>query len=270
MSSPADTPTPELSARERAEISSLADGTLDPGRRAEVQARIDASPELRALYERERRVVEMLHRARTTDRAPASLRARIEAQRPSGATRARRRFVYGAALAGALAVAVVALTLILPAGTPVAPSVSQAAALGALGPAAPAPAGNPDAPNALLDRSVEDLYFPNWLHDFGWRATGQRVDRLGGRTAVTVYYEYKGHTRVYTIAYTIVGSPALKAPVGATNWLHGVQLRTLTLDGRRVVTWRRGEHTCVLSGNGVPVAVLQRLAAWKPSAQDRS
>ena len=42
MSSSAD--TPELSPRELADLSALADGTLDSARRAEVQARITASP----------------------------------------------------------------------------------------------------------------------------------------------------------------------------------------------------------------------------------
>jgi len=262
MSSSADAPTPQLSARERAEISALADGTLDPSRRDDVRARINGSPELRTLYERERAVVEVLRRARTTDRAPASLRARIEAQRPSTTTRARRRLVYGGSLAVALAAVIAALALILPAGTPAAPSVSQAAALAARGPTATAPNGNPSAPNALLDREVEDLYFPNWLHDFGWRAVGQRVDRIGGRLAVTVYYARRGQT----LAYTIVGSPVLKPPAVTTTWLHGIELRTLTLGGRLIVTWRRDNHTCILSGVDVPAPVLQQLAAWNPPA----
>ena len=38
-----------------AELSALADGTLEPARRAEVKAQIAASPERHALYERERR-----------------------------------------------------------------------------------------------------------------------------------------------------------------------------------------------------------------------
>ena len=46
-----------------------------------------ARPSYRALYERERRAVEILHRARATDRAPAALRARIEAERPSARVR---------------------------------------------------------------------------------------------------------------------------------------------------------------------------------------
>ncbi|MGB0094653.1 MAG: hypothetical protein WBP81_19235, partial [Solirubrobacteraceae bacterium] len=62
MSSSADTPEP--GPRELADLSALADGTLDPARRAEVQARITASPELSALYGRERMVVERLREAR--------------------------------------------------------------------------------------------------------------------------------------------------------------------------------------------------------------
>ena len=62
-------------ASELADLSAMADGTLDPSRRAEVEAHISASPELSALYERERRVVAALHQARSSDRAPAALRA---------------------------------------------------------------------------------------------------------------------------------------------------------------------------------------------------
>jgi hypothetical protein len=37
----------------------------------------------------------------------------------------------------------------------------------------------------------------------------------------------------------------------------------LTVDGRRVVTWQRRHHTCVLSGDSVDTATLTKLAAWK-------
>src|SRR5438477_12085133 len=120
---------PSPTEHQLAELSALADGTLDPSRRAAVEAWIASSPELTARYERERGVVEILHHARATDRAPARLRARIEAERPSARVRARRRVTYSGALAGALAALALALVLILPAGTPGAPSVSQAAAL---------------------------------------------------------------------------------------------------------------------------------------------
>src|SRR5947209_5372203 len=114
----------ELTAQQMADLSALADGTLDAARRTDVQTWIDASPTLTAAYERERRLVEALHAAATSDRAPAHLRARIDAARPSRSTRARRRLVYGGSLAGALAAVALALVLILPAGTPGAPSVS--------------------------------------------------------------------------------------------------------------------------------------------------
>jgi hypothetical protein len=244
--------------RELAELSALADGSLDPARRADVSARIAASPELSALLEREQRVVELLYEARTETRAPAALRARIEAQRPRASVRARRRTVYTGSLAGALAAVVLALVLILPAGTPGSPSISQAAALANLGPAAAAPTRDSKEPQKL-DTRVENLYFPNWGSSLHWRAVGQRSDKIAGRLAVTVYYTWRGKR----VAYTIVGAPALNTPAATVRTLNGTQLHTLRLRGRLVVTWRRAGHTCVLSGPGVPAAVLQHLAAWK-------
>ncbi len=261
MASRADHTKP--TAAELAELSALADGTLDPARRADVEGRISASPELIALYERERRVVDALHHARATERAPQRLRARIEASRPSRATVARRRFTYAGAAVAAFAAIALALVLALPSGTPGAPSVSEAAALAARGPAHAAPTPDPSMPAARLNQSVGDVYFPNWTSSFGWRAVGARTDELGGRTAVTIYYTWKGDT----IAYTIVHSPPLTEPSSApASNSDGTQLRTLTLNGRVVVTWRRAGDTCVLSGSGIKADELQKLAAWKVPA----
>jgi hypothetical protein len=259
MASRADQTT---TATELADVSALADGTIDPARKADVQAHIAASHELTALYERERRVVAALHRARATERAPAPLRARIEAARPSGAARTRRRLVYGGATAAAFAAVVLALVLAVPSGTPGSPSVSDAAALAARGPVQAAPAPDPSMPGARLHQSVGDVYFPNWTSQFGWKAVGARVDKLGGRTAVTVYYRWKGDT----IAYTIVHSPSLAEPPANASTSGGTELRTLELNGREVVTWRRAGDTCVLSGAGVKAAELQKLAAWRVPA----
>jgi hypothetical protein len=256
MSSQADNPT--LSDRELADLSALADGTIDPARRPEVEARIAASPELSALYERERKVVEMLHQIATTDRAPARLRARIEAQRPKPAALARRRFGYAGALVGALAAAALALALILPGGTPGSPSVSDAAALAVKGANQPAPMPDPSEPKGTIGDGIQDVYFPDWKGHFHAVATGQRRDGLGGRPAVTVYYRWKGKM----VAYTIVGLPALSQPNANVSEKNGVSLRTLTIDGRTVVTWRRDGHTCVISGPGLSASDLQRLAAW--------
>jgi hypothetical protein len=258
MQMPSAADKSKLTSAQLADLSTLADGTLDPARRAEVQAWISSSPEVTALYERERRAVEILHRARVSDRAPAALRARIEAQRPRARTRVRQRLSYGGALAASLAVIALALVLILPSGTPGAPSVSQAAALALRGTAAPPPTPDPTAPNEKLGQNVGEVYFPNWSNRFGWRAVGQRIDHIGGRLAVTVYYAWRGRR----IAYTIVSAPALAAPAARVTRLSGTELRTLALGGRLVVTWRRQDHTCVLSGNGVPAWMLQRLAAW--------
>jgi hypothetical protein len=250
---------PEPSRRELAELSALADGTLDPARRADVQAHISASPQLTELYARELGSVELLHRARERDRAPAALRARIEAARPSPASRARRRVGYGGALAGALAVVVLALVLILPAGTPGAPSLGQAAGLAGLSATAPAPGLDPRAPNTKLATRIEDLYFPNWQGKFNWRAVGWRSDRINGRLALTMYYTGRQHR----VAYTIVGAPTLGMPSGSAQTIHGVQFQTVRIGGRTVVTWRESNHTCLLSGPGVPASVLRMLASWK-------
>jgi len=249
----------DLSPRELADLSALADGTIDPRRRTEVEARIAASPELTALYERERRVVELVHDANATVRAPAALRARIEASRPSRPVRARRRMVYGGSLVGALAAAVLALVLLLPGGTPGAPSVSQAAGLAVLVPVSGPPVPDQGSPNRL-EATIEGVYFPNWGSRLHWRAIGQRVDHINGRSAVTVYYEW-GDKRV---AYTIVGAPVLKVPAAEVTREDGVEYRTLMLGDRTVVTWRRAGHTCVLSAKGVPASDLRQLAAWKP------
>ncbi|MEA2147496.1 MAG: hypothetical protein QOG59_3083, partial [Solirubrobacteraceae bacterium] len=195
-----------------------------------------------------------------TERAPERLRARIAAARPSRPVRARRRATYGGGVAGALAAVVLALVLALPSGTPGAPSISQAAALAGLGADAPAPVPDPDAPAVKLGAKVGHVYFPNWTKRFGWEAIGRRTDRISGRTSTTVFYKDWHGKR---IAYTIVGAPALTAPRAQVTKLHGTVLRTLTLHGRLVVTWRRSGHTCVLSGPGVPAAVLQQLAAWR-------
>ncbi len=244
------------------DISALADGTLDPARREALEAEIKASPELSDLYERERRVVELIHEARASDQAPERLRARIERMRPSERTRTRRRLQYGGAFAAALAVAATAFLLILPAGTPGAPSVSEAASVALRGPAGPLYKSEGTTPPASVGADIEEVYFPDWSHKFGWRAVGERTDRINDRKAVTVYYDGHGQR----IAYTIVAAPALKQPAASTTWLHGTELRTLNLGGRMVVTWRRAGHTCILSAAGVSPAVLQKLAAWKVPA----
>ena len=107
-----------LSTEEMAELAALADGTLPAGRRAAVEARVAASPELRELVERQRRAV-LAARALESDDVPASLRATVDDRR----SERRRRRVPRPLLAGAAAVAAVAVAAaVVLSGGPGAPS----------------------------------------------------------------------------------------------------------------------------------------------------
>ena len=202
------------------------------------------------LSEPEQAIVRALHGAAMTERAPAGLRERLATERARGRARSglappARRFRVGSGAATILAAAIVAAVLLIPGSSPITPQVSAAAALATRGAAAPAPALDPTASYRLTAR-VGSLHFPNWEEHRGWRAVGSRTDRLGNRDVMTVYYARDGRT----IAYSIVSSPALGSPGHRTFMLHG----------RTVVTWRERDHTCLLSGSGVPAATLRSLA----------
>lgn len=84
------------------ELAALADGSLDPRRRAAVKARVAGSPELAALLAEQERAIALMREAAATVEAPAALRARVAAQR-----RPRRRpALIGAFAAAALAAAI--------------------------------------------------------------------------------------------------------------------------------------------------------------------
>jgi hypothetical protein len=208
----------------------------------------------------EQRVASALERAAATQRAPERLRARIEADRPRAATVARRRTaLYGGTLASAVAVVLLLVAFLIPAGTPGGPSVSEAAALATRGATSAGPGPDPRAPWTRLEQNVGRVYFPSWADPrLGWAAVGQRGDQLRGRHAVTVYYQGHGTQ----IAYTIISGPGLPQPKAPVIHKGAERLRTLSVNGRLVVTWRRAGHTCVLSGMGVTADDLERLAAW--------
>ena len=58
-----------------------------------------------------------------------------------------------------------------------------------------------------------------------------------------------------------MSGPGLPVPAGPVVRKGDERLRTLSVDGRLVVTWKRAGHTCVLSGMGVTADELQQLAA---------
>lgn len=239
-----------------AELTALADGTLQGRRRAQLLAEIGRSPELAERFEKQRRAVGALRSV--DERAPSWLRARVQ---PESRPRRRRRISFSRPLAGGLAAGAafaVLLALVLPGGAG-GPTVVEASELAAQPAEEPAPGPVRSEP-AILDARAEGLAFPNWAREFGWRATGRRVDEIDGRRAVTVFYEKEGRR----IGYTILSGDPVDPPDEATTAdREGVTLRGLAAGGRVIVTWLRGGHTCVLSGTGVDAATLLDLAAWQ-------
>lgn len=251
----------EPSDRDLSELAALADGALSAKRAARLEQRIASSPQLAAALDVQQRAVRAARTVRSLDDpAPERLRARVERERTRRARAAPRRLLRVAAGGVATACACVALALVvLPSGAGD-PTVFEAAALAQRPASSATPARLPGRPG-LLDRRAEGLDFPDWEAKFRWRATGARVDELDGRRATTVFYENPGAVR---IGYTILSGPAIDPPKGARVAVReGTELRIIERGGRRVVTWLRGGHTCVLSGAGVKPAVLLDLAGWR-------
>jgi anti-sigma factor RsiW len=247
-----------LSELEVAELCALADGTLPPERRAEVEARVAASPELLEVVERQRRAVDAT-RLLADDQPPASL---IETVSDHTDRRSRTgRLIPRLALAAGLAAAVAVAATVVLIGGPGGPTVADAARL-----AGQTPNGPPPRPQGKgsqkLALAVEGVTFPNLAQWAGWEAVGARRGRIDGRAATVVFYE-KGGRR---IAYVIVAGSGLSRPsAGRTTNRRGVDFQVLRLNGRLAVTWRRGGHTCVLIGDAT-TAELLKLAGWPLSS----
>jgi hypothetical protein len=194
--------------------------------------------------------------------APLALRERIEADRERAVARGagtRRRRLRGLLLPAGGLVAALVVAVVVIAGGGGAPSVLATASLAARGPVLPAPAE--DKANNLLKSSVEGVPFPYW-GELKWESTGARDDKIDGRDARTVYYDNPKGVRA---AYTILGGDAIDPPSDAAKRTDkGVQLFVVEDKGRRVVTWERNGHTCVLSAPlAVPEQKLLDLAAWQ-------
>ena len=234
--------------QEMAELSALADGTLPPERRAEVEARVAASPELLELVERQRSAVTATQ-ALAEDQPSASLVESVEGLRSR--RRPRARFVPRLALAGGLAVVAAVVAAVVLTGGPGGPTVADAARLANQPANAPPPLAN--SPTTLAAH-VEGVVFPNLARRAGWKATGVRHGHIDGRPATVVFYSKD----LRRIAYVIVSGSGLPRPVK-----NGPRYQTLTVDGRLIVTWERGGRTCVLVGDATRPELL-RLASLPP------
>ncbi len=241
-----------LSEREIAELSALADGTLPPDRLAEVKARVAASPELQELVQRQRLALTAT-RSLSEEQPSASLTLTVESL-GRGRTAHRSRGLIPRVAAG-LAVVTAAVAVVVLTGGPGGPTVADAARLAEQTPNEPAPAA---VSPTNLGLGVERVAFPNLADAFGWKALGVRHAKVDGRTATVVFYG-KGDRR---IAYVIVGGAGLPKPAASqTSGRSGVEYRMLRVNGRLAVTWRRGGHTCILVGQATSGELL-RLASW--------
>jgi hypothetical protein len=247
----------QLTERERADLARLADGTLPARRRAELEARVAASPHLRAGLEAQRRAVALVRGA--GGEAPAGLRARLQDARRAAAPRARRwRIGLGAGLAAAATGTALALVLTLPGDVPGGPTVVQAAQVASRPPQGPAPR-HLSADPSRLNVAVDGIAFPNWDYRLHWPAVGRRTDLIHGRRVTTVYY--RRGPRV--VGYAIIAGKRVPPPVATSPVIQGHTVyRHFRAGNRTVVTWVRDGHTCVLTGADTPVDVMVRLAAW--------
>jgi hypothetical protein len=101
----------EADARGVSELAALADGSLAPERRADVEARVDASPILAERLAEQERAVALLRGAEAEVEAPDGLRERLEAQRSPRSGRTPRRLAFGAVAAAAVAAVAVAVVV---------------------------------------------------------------------------------------------------------------------------------------------------------------
>ena len=99
----------EPSEHDVVELAALADGSLPSERRPALEARLAVSPELAERLAEQQQALALTRHAVEGVEAPASLRAHIDAQRPTRRAPIRRRLTLVAA--GATAVAAVAIGL---------------------------------------------------------------------------------------------------------------------------------------------------------------
>lgn len=103
----------EAFGQEIAELAALADRSLAPERRAALEARVAASPELANRLAEQQQAVELARSAVDGVEAPAALRARIDAKRRLPRVSTSRRLVLTGVAAAAVSVAALAVGLVV-------------------------------------------------------------------------------------------------------------------------------------------------------------
>jgi hypothetical protein len=209
------------------------------------------------------RAPEELHRrteALIAERTGASDGADRSSGRSPGA-RLGHRLRLGGPLGLVVAAVAIALVVILSGGggssSPL--SVRAAAALTLRRATMGAPAEQ-RGERASLTANVDGVVFPYWGERFGWRTSGSRSDRIGGRAVRTVFYS---DSRGQRVGYAIVGgSPPPDLSGGLVRWRGGTPYRLITQGNEHIVAWLREGHLCVVAGREVSPETLLRLASW--------
>jgi hypothetical protein len=233
-------------------ITRLVDNTLSDAERPAIEAWAGERPDISRQVAIQRGVADALSRSgpEPPERLLAAVRDRVHASDQGKARRtlpawlgsklAARPALGGAALAAVCAVVALVIVGILP-GTS-SPSIPAAAKLAF----APSTGAAPAAKSAtLLDISYAGITYPNYAR-FAVQPTGRRTDRIGGRSALTVFYRLPNGAR---LSYTVFSGAPVSLPRAARPVVFdGVRLRTFTIrSGLAVVTLVRFGRTCVLA-----------------------
>jgi hypothetical protein len=254
-------------------ITQLVDGSLSDAGRGAAEALRAARPGVTAEVASEQRVVAELKSSAPAvpDHLVAAITQRVQARYGpapalSLAGRARPLRGWRAAITGAaaLAVTLVVVLLLLGGGSSSSgPSIVRAAELAYAPAIKPAP---PVRSARFLDLSYGGVTFPNYERPFGVLPSGERFDRLGGRSALTVFYRLRNGTR---LSYTVFSGKAVPRPSEARAVLYdGVRLHVFLAGSRlAVVTLVRFGRTCVLAA-ATPKDLVLAFAAEPIRPQD--
>lgn len=247
-------------------ITSLVDGTASESERAALEEWAGRHPEIAREVEKQRHVAQELRTSGPPipPRLLAHLHERTRAadrHEPAGARKPGWSIGgWRAGMAAAVAVIVAAAVVVLatrPFSGARRPSIPAAAQLAFAPSTASAPAPKT---SRLLDVSYAGITYPNYRPQFGAVPTGRRIDRIGGRDALTVFYRLRDGSR---LSYTVFSGAPVPLPQAATAVVFkGVPLRTFSTASRlSVVTLVRHGHTCVLAAQTPRDTVLGLAAA---------
>jgi len=258
--------TPKTEEEQARAITRLVDDSLSEAERPAVVEWANGRPEVGRQVESQRRVSQQLQAGGPA--VPEQLVGAVEARvRAANAPRARRQRASGrdslskwrpAIVVGALAAAcAVVIVLVVGTGAGSGPSIPAAARLAFAPATGPAPAVRSAK---FLDVSYGGVTYPNYAREFGVRPTGTRIDRIGGREALTVFYRLPSGAQ---LSYTVFSGKPVPLPSAAQAVMHwGVPLHVFnTSSGLAVVTLVRYGRSCVLAARTSRDLVLSLAAA---------